>query len=154
MLGKLTHCTRGECCGCLHFMHLAFVWWKEWAFFSPNEFHIHILSLTELSKRLCSVHHLLLTHLEAVAQDRTRAFGACGTQHSGLGSWFAAFFQISEHSQKGRQSSGGDRNVFCTHHAVFTRDSVRQIASATPFFICNQSGCLQITQLLLTESMF
>lgn len=133
-------------------------------FLFPAEFHFgraadwYCVSITELQKS-CSVavskFSLLeffkkalcwpvscLICLEAAVQDRTWTFWACEAQHSSLN----PRFPILSHFRNGWQSSVSDRNISCTHHALFTRNSLRHRASASQFFICSESSCLQIAQ--------
>lgn len=64
--------------------------------------------------------------------------------------WVLIFHILSHFrkTQKGWQCSVSDRNISCTHHALFTRNPLRQRASPSPFSTCSESSCLQIAQFL------
>lgn len=137
-------------------MHLAFVWQKEWNFFSPCWVSfwqdcklvlykhywavvwapeellstVSKLSLPEFFKRPCAEQHLILLALGAAVQDRTGAFWAYEVQHSSLNPYFPHFFTFQKTPKSWHSST---RNISCTLHALFTRNSLMQRASASHF---------------------
>lgn len=158
-------------------MHLAFVWQKEgvflfwfFVFFPLLSFILAglqtgvvwaLLSCAPSSRKAAqelwassacwnSLQGLVLASIlpGCVCQcssGQNSASWACEAQHPALNPYFPRSFTFQK-TPKGWQSS--DRNISCTLHALFTRNSLMQGARASPFVTCSESSCLQIAQLL------
>lgn len=107
-------------------------------------FHLSHAVILWLFKFICSA--------PCIGRYVWKALWSFETHHSNLRPYLPRFSKFQKTQKKthnkNRQNSSGDRNISYTHHALFTANSFRQIASATLFFTCNESNCLQIAQFL------